>query len=192
MGCSNIKYLPPPLSPLHPNNKMQNDGAGPDEDDGDDDDDEDRGLPSFKISKARHKRGGSSDGAGGVPAGRGGSGSRVVQPLAGPGSGPSSSFATGSRGVLGAPGGSGGNQQPVADLLDLNDLFGGGGADAAADSSAAGTPPVGEGVGAGAGAGAGVATVDLMADIFSAPVQVPPAFPAAQVCVVGGSGACWR
>lgn len=91
---------------------------------------------------------------------------------------------------MGGPAGSSGNKaqqdQPVANLLDLDDLFGGGsgGATGGGHAGAGGvllsgsSPAVGgEGEGASGagglpvvGAGPGPATVDLMADIFSAPL----------------------
>lgn len=150
--------------------------AGLDGDDADDnvdsDSDEDRGMPSFKISKTRHKRGGSGGGAdGGLFDGQRSSG-KAVKPLAGPG-------APGGGGIL--LGGNRGQkeEQPVTNLLDLDDLFGGGG-------GGGGDAGSGGGVGSGAASPPGVsgaATVDLMADIFAAPaaMSAPPAIPTSQV-----------
>ncbi|CAN0151314.1 unnamed protein product [Ectocarpus sp. 8 AP-2014] len=129
-----------------------------------DDDDEGRGLPSFRISKAsKHRRGGSGSGSGSGAAAASaraaraalGAGKKTVQPLAGP--------AASAGGILssGAPS----RQEQAAavpNLLDLDDLFGGG----PGDSAAAAAAPGGEGK---------AATVDLMADIFSAKPAQPPA-----------------
>lgn len=123
-------------------------GQGKEEQEEEDSDDENRGLPSFRISKARsHKRGGGLDGDS--------KGSRAVQPLAGP--------SDSAGGGIPRGGGAAKQQQPVANLLDLDDLFGGGGG-----GGDGGVPAVSGGVPAGIGAGA--ATVDLMADIFAAPL----------------------
>ncbi|CAN0020923.1 unnamed protein product, partial [Hapterophycus canaliculatus] len=147
-------------------NDDNGDGGG-----SDDDDDEDRGLPSFKISKASKQRRGSSSSAGGGAAGAATAalpGGKAVQPLAGPGSAPGAGVSKQ-------------KQQEVPNLLDLDDLFGGGGGDAGA------APP----------AGVGKATaVDLMADIFSAPLAAAPAastaaldpFAPAPALLAGGVG----
>ncbi|CBN75745.1 Coatomer protein complex, gamma sub-unit [Ectocarpus siliculosus] len=129
-----------------------------------DDDDEGRGLPSFRISKAsKHRRGGSGSSGSGAAAASAraaraalGAGKKTVQPLAGP--------AASAGGIIssGAPS----RQEQAAavpNLLDLDDLFGGGPGDSAAAVAAA---PGGEGK---------AATVDLMADIFSAKPAQPPA-----------------
>ena len=74
-------------------------------------------------------------------------------------------------------------QQPAANLLDLDDLFGGGGGDVGGESagvSSSGPASVG-------GAGTGASTVDLMADIFSSP-SVPAAPSAATMALVPASG----
>lgn len=156
---------------------------GADDSDEDDDDDEGRGLPSFRISKAsKHRRGASGSGSGAAAASAKaaraalGAGKKAVQPLAGP--------AASAGGILssGAPS----RQEQAAavpNLLDLDDLFSGGPGDSAAAGAAA--APGGEGR---------AATVDLMADIFSAkPVPVSERRNACVwrrviVAVVGGGG----
>lgn len=144
--------------------KMEGEANG---EDGEEDDEEDRGLPSFSISKAKHRRGGSSDRGG--RAGNNAS-KKPVQPLAGPSSGGTGSGIKQQQ-----------QQQPAANLLDLDDIFGGGdgggvgvgasheggGGGATAGTSVA--DPASIGGGAGAGAGPGSPTVDLMAEIFSSP-----------------------
>ncbi|CAM9703895.1 unnamed protein product [Pylaiella littoralis] len=137
-------------------------------------DDEDRGLPSFRISKAsKHKRGGSSGGGGSAAAAAAKAAlaaGKKLQPLAGPAG----------DGIFAGGGGLSKQQQQqaVPNLLDLDDLFGGGGG-AGVASPGAGTG-VGPG-GIGGAGGGGAATVDLMADIFSAPLTATPAAAAAAV-----------
>eukprot|EP00903_Cladosiphon_okamuranus_P018668 g17182.t1 len=138
-----------------------NGGGSDDSDQEDDDEDNPRGRPSFKISKAsKHRRGSSNSNNSAVAAAaataalaaRGG-----VRPLAGP--------ASSAGGVLPAITK---QQEEVPNLLDLDDLFGGGGAGDAGTAAPPGPAATGT-----------TATVDLMADIFSAPPAATPAAAAA-------------
>eukprot|EP00752_Nemacystus_decipiens_P003420 g3164.t1 len=155
--------------------RKDDNGAGGSDDDSDQEDDEDnRGLPSFKISKAsKHKRGGSNSGSSAAAAAASAASAALaarggVQPLAGP--------SPSAGGILAAA-----KPQAVPNLLDLDDLFGGGGG-GGGDGAAA------PGAGAAAGGSGAAATVDLMADIFSAPLAATPAAAPAPGAFPGAAG----